>query len=313
MAQELSTRESYGHILVELGRQNPDIVVLDADLCHSTQTKFFAEAFPERFFNCGIAEQNMVSIAAGLAAAGKIPFASTFAVFAPGRCFDQIRVGIAQSHLNVKIVTTHSGISVGEDGMSHQAIEDLSLTCSLPGFNVVVPADAIETEKAIKVAVDTDGPFYIRLGRPKVPVLYDDSYQFTLGKAVSFRTGGDVSIVATGIMVNAALQAADELKQEGIDCTVLNIHTLKPLDAEAITEAAQRTGAMVVAEEHLVHGGLGSSVAQVAARTCPVPMEFIGMQDTYAQSGKPALLMERYGLTPGYIKQAVKTVLQRKK
>lgn len=311
MAQEVSTREAYGQTLVELGRKNPDIVVLDADLSKSTMTQFFAKEFPSRFFNCGVAEQNMVGIAAGLASSGKIPFASTFAVFVPGRCFDQVRMSIAQPRLNVKLVTTHSGISVGEDGISHQSIEDLSLILALPGFTVIVPADAIETDRAVRVAAETPGPFYIRLGRPKVPLVYTQDYCFTLGKAVTMRTGRDVTIIAIGIMVNAALQAATDLSKEGVECTVLNLPTLKPTDEETIAGAAAGTGAVVTAEEHLEHGGLGSIVAQVVARYHPVPMEFVAMK-TYAMSGKPGELLARYGLTSSAIAQAVHRVLKRK-
>ena len=311
MAQEISTRDAYGLKLVELGKKNPDIVVLDADLSKSTMTHFFAKEFPRRFFDCGIAEQNMVTIAAGLASSGKLPFASTFAVFVPGRCFDQVRMSIAQPGLNVKLVTTHSGISVGEDGISHQAIEDLALACALPGFNVIVPADGIETAKAIEVAAETPGPFYIRLGRPKVPVIYPEDYHFKLGKAVNMRQGKDVTIIAIGIMVKAALDAAADLQKQGIDCTVLNLSTLKPIDEEAIIKAALETGAIVTAEEHLEHGGLASLVAQVLVRNQPVPMEFVAMRD-YAMSGKPAELLERYGLTSKGIQQAVLKVIQRK-
>lgn len=312
MSAEISLRDTYGQTLVELGKENPDIVVLDADLSWSTMTHYFRAKFPGRFFDCGIAEQNMISIAAGLAASGKIPFASTFAVFLPGRCFDQVRMSIAYPGFNVKLVATHGGLSVGEDGVSHQAIEDLSLTCSLPGLTVIVPADAIETAQAVRSAAANYGPFYIRLGRPKVPTVHDESYRFELGKAVMMRQGGDVTIIAIGLLVAAALEAADNLKKEGIDCRVLNVPTLKPVDEAAIISAAADTGAIVTAEEHLEHGGLGSTVARVAARHCPVPMEFIAIKDTYAQSGKPAELFERYGLTAKDIKQAVHTVLKKK-
>ncbi|MBI3930653.1 MAG: transketolase family protein [Chloroflexi bacterium] len=311
MPQELPLREAYGQTLVDLGRENPDIVVLDADLSSSTMTHFFAKEFPNRFFDCGVAEQNMVSIAAGLAASGKIPFASTFAVFAPGRCFDQIRMSIAQPGLNVKLVATHGGISVGEDGISHQSIEDLSLICSLPGFTVIVPADAIETAQAVRAAAASFGPFYIRLCRPKVPLVYGDDYRFNLGKAVTMRQGGDVTIIAIGILVAAALEAADDLKREGIDCRVVNMPTLKPIDEEAIIKAAADTGAIVTVEEHLEHGGLGSTVARVVARHRPVPMEFVAIKDTYATSGKADELLQRYGLTAKDIGQAVRGVLKR--
>ena len=312
MAKEVSQRESYGRTLVELGGENPDIVALDADLSRSTMTRLFAREFPERFFDCGIAEQNMVGIAAGLAASGKIPFASTFAVFAPGRCFDQIRMSIAQPGLNVKLVASHSGISVGEDGTSHQSIEDLALIGSLPGFTVIVPADAIETAQAVRAAAAGYGPFYIRLCRPKLPLVYSEGYHFALGKAVTMRRGRDATIIAIGLMVKMALEAAESLKREGIDCRVLNMPTLKPIDEAAIIQAATETGAIVTAEEHLEHGGLGSAVARVVARHQPVPMEFVAIKDTYAKSGKPAELLERYGLTARDIERGVRSAVERK-
>jgi transketolase len=309
---ELSTREAYGRMLVELGEQYKDIVVLDADLSRSTMTRYFGDKYPERFFQCGLQEQNMMSIAGGFAASGKIPFASTFAVFAACRCFDQVRVCIAQPKLNVKVVATHGGITVGEDGASHHAIEDLALYCSLPGFNVVVPADGIETAEAIKTAAATAGPFYIRLGRPKFPAVNAEGYRFNLGKAVTLRDGKDVTIIACGIMVSKALEAAKSLVSQGIDCRVLNMPTLKPLDEPAIVSVATQTGAIVVAEEHLIHGGLGSRVAQVVVREKPVPMGFIGIDDIYAKSGKPDELLQRYGLTAEAIEQAVKAVIGKK-
>ena len=312
MPREVSLREAYGQTLVELGKENPDIVVLDADLSRSTMTQFFAREFPDRFFDCGIAEQNMASIAAGLAASGKIPFASTFAVFVPGRCFDQIRMSIAQPGFNVKLVVTHGGISVGEDGTSHHSVEDLSLICSLPGFTVIVPADAIETVQAVRTAAASYGPFYIRLCRPGMPLVYNDDYRFSLGEAVTMRQGRDATIIAIGIMVAAALEAADNLKRAGVDCCVLNMPTLKPVDEAAIIKAAAGTGAVVTAEEHLEHGGLGSIVARAVARHRPVPMEFVAVKDTYAKSGKPAELLQRYGLTAKDIEQAVHAVLKRK-
>lgn len=313
MAQQVSIREAYGKTLVELGKENRDIVVLDADLSRSTMTQFFAGEFPGRFFDCGIAEQNMVGIAAGLAASGKIPFASSFAVFVPGRCFDQIRMSIAQPRFNVKLVATHSGISVGEDGTSHQCIEDLSLICSLPGFTVIVPADAIETAQAVRAAAASYGPFYIRLCRPKLPLVYSEGYRFKLGKAVTMRRGGDATIIAIGTMVAVALEAAENLKRDGIDCRVLNMPTLKPIDEAAIIGAAAETGAIVAAEEHLEHGGLGSIVAQVLAKHQPVPMEFVAIKNTYAKSGKAAELWQRYGLTAKDIEQAVQAVIKRRK
>jgi transketolase len=310
LVQEISTRDAYGETLVELGKKSPDIVVLDADLSKSTMTHFFAKEFPNRFFDCGIAEQNMVTIAAGLASSGKIPFASTFAVFVPGRCFDQVRMSIAQPGLNVKLVTTHSGISVGEDGISHQAIEDLALICSLPGFTVVVPADAIEAAKAVRAAAETFGPFYLRMGRPKVPVIYSEDYKFEVGKASYLRQGKDVAIIAIGIMVKAAIDAAADLEKQGIQCTVINMSTVQPIDEAAILKAAE-TGAIVTAEEHLEHGGLGSLVAQVVVKNNPVPMECVSMKD-YAMSGKPAELLERYGLTSKGVQDAVMRVMKRK-
>ena len=309
---EASTRETYGKTLVELGRQNKNIVVLDADLSPSTMTSFFAQEFPERFFDCGLEEQNMVGIAAGLAASGKIVFASTFAIFASCRCFDQLRLYLSQPELNVKIVATHGGITVGEDGSSHHAIEDLALYCALPGFTVVVPADAIEAAEAVRMAVNTYGPFYVRLSRPKTPLVYPEDYHFTLGKAVTMRQGRDAAIIAMGIMVAKALEAADVLARQGIDCRVINMHTPKPLDEAAIIRAASETQAIAVAEEHLAQGGLGSQVAQTVAREKPVPMEFVNLGDRYASSGRAEELLQRYGLTAGDIEEAVKSVVKRK-
>jgi transketolase len=309
---EASTRETYGKTLVELGRQNKDIVVLDADLSPSTMTGFFAREFPDRFFDCGLEEQNMVCIAAGLAASGKIVFASSFAIFASCRCFDQLRLCLSQPELNVKIVATHGGITVGEDGTSHHAIEDLALYCALPGFTVVVPADAIEAAEAIRVAANEHGPFYIRLSRPKTPIVYPEGYHFTLGKAVTMRQGKDATVIAVGIMVAKALEAAGILARQGIDCRVINMHTLKPLDEAAVVKAALETGAIVVAEEHLAQGGLGSRVAQVVAREKPVPMEFVNLGDRYALSGKAEELLQRYGLTARDIEESVKSAVKRK-
>ena len=309
---EQSTREAYGKTLVELGEENPDIVVLDADLSNSTMTRLFAQKFPGRFFDCGIAEQNMISIAAGLAASGKTVFASTFAVFAPGRCFDQIRMSIAQPGLNVKIVTSHGGITVGEDGTSHHAIEDLALACSFPGFNVVVPADAAEVTQAVRAAAQTYGPFYIRLTRPKTPLVYAPDYRFNLGKAATLRKGKDVTVIGIGIMVAFALEAAQNMARDGIDCRVLSMSTLKPLDEDAIGKAARETGAIVAAEEHARQGGLGSAVAQVVAERQPVPMSFIAINDTYAKSGKPTELLQEHGLTAARIEDATRSLVLKK-
>jgi transketolase len=309
---EASTREAYGKTLVELGRQNKEIVVLDADVAPSTMTGLFAREFPERFFNCGLTEQNMIGIAAGLAASGRIVFATTFVVFVVCRCFDQLRLCISQPGLNVKIVATHAGITVGEDGSSHHGIEDLALTCALPGFTVVVPADAVEAAEATRVAASNYGPFYIRLSRPKTPIVYSKDYHFTLGKAVTMRQGDDATIIAAGIMVAKALEAADALAKQGVNCRVINMPTVKPLDEAAIVKAASETGAIVVAEEHLAQGGLGSRVSQVIARQKPVPLEFVNLGDRYAVSGKADQLLQRYGLTAGDIEESVKLVVKRK-
>ena len=309
---EASTRETYGKTLIELGKQNKDIVVLDADLSPSTMTSFFAREFPDRFFNCGLEEQNMVGIAAGLAASGKTVFVSSFAIFASCRCFDQLRLCISQPGLNVKIVATHGGITVGEDGTSHQAIEDLALYCALPGFSVIVPADAIEAGEAVRVAASDYGPFYIRLSRPKTPIIYPEGYHLILGKAVTMRQGHDATIIATGIMVAKALEASDVIARQGIDCRVINMHTLKPLDEAVVVKAASETGAIVVAEEHLAQGGLGSRVAQTAAREKPVPMGFVNLGDRYAVSGKAEELLQIYGLTASDIEESVKSVIKRK-
>ena len=312
MALEASTREAYGKTIVELGRENQDIVVLDADLSVSTMTRLFALEFPQRFFDCGIAEQNMMGIAAGLAASGKTVFASSFAVFTSSRCYDQIRMSIAQPHQNVKIVASHGGISVGEDGFSHHSIEDLALFCSFPGFTVIVPADAIETTQAVRAAANTYGPFYIRLSRPKTPLVYSDNYRFVLGKAVMMRGGWDATVIACGMMVDRALQAADTLAREGTECRVVNMSTLKPIDEEAIVKAAEETGAILTVEEHLQHGGLGSAVAQVVAKQHPVPMSFLAIKDYYSPSGKPEQLLQMHGLTAEGIAKEVRSLASRK-
>jgi len=313
VTEEIAPREVYGKTLVELGRENPNIVVLDADLSPSTMTQYFKKEFPGRFFEVGIAEQNMIGIACGLAASGKIPFASTFAVFAPGRCFDQIRVSVAQAKLNVKIVVTHAGVTVGEDGASHQALEDLALICSLPGFTVIVPADAIETAQVIRAVAAYNGPCYVRLCRPKLPLVYDNNYRFEIGKAVTMKSGTDATIIAIGVMVAPALEAANLLAQEGIDCRVLNMPTLKPTDEAAIVKAARETGAIVTAEEHQEHGGLGSIVARITARHYPVPIEFVAIKDKFGMSGKPAELLEKYGLTSKEITMVVREAIKRKR
>jgi transketolase len=312
VAEEVALRDVYGKTLVELGRENKDIVVLDADLSPSTMTQFFKKEFPERFIEVGIAEANMIGISCGLAANGKIPFASTFAVFATSRCFDQIRVSVAQAKLNVKIVATHSGLTVGEDGASHQALEDLALMCSLPGFTVIVPADGIETAQVIRAVAAHNGPCYVRLIRGKLPLVFDNNYTFRIGKAAMMKQGKDATIMAIGTMVAPALEAAAALSQEGITCRVLNMSTLKPIDGVAVFNAAVDTGAIVTAEEHQEHGGLGSKVARIVARNHPVPMEFVAVKNRFGMSGKPAELLARYGLTSKDIADAVRKVVKRK-
>jgi transketolase len=308
-----ATREALGPTLIKLREQGLDLVVVDADLGRSTTARQFGNKFPERFFTLGPAEQNMIGIAAGLAAAGKVAFASTFAVFMPGRCFDQIRVSVAQPNLNVKLVASHGGISVGEDGISAQAIEDIALMCSLLNFRVIVPADVVEAAQAIEAAATTHGPFYIRTGRPKIPVIYDDTYRFEVGRAHMLRDGTDATIIANGVLVNAAMDAASALAdEENIQCRVLNMATVRPLDEGAIRSAARDTGAIVTAEEHLVHIGMGAQTAQFLAEEHPVPMGFVGMKDRYAESGRWDLLLEKYGLNATEIVTAVRKVVQRK-
>lgn len=312
MVVEAQPREAYGKALLDLGGRDPNVVALDADLSSSTQTKLFAKAFPGRFFNVGLAEQNMMDIASGLAASGKTVFVSTFAVFATCRCFDQLRMAIGQPGLNVKIVATHGGITVGEDGSSHQAVEDVALACSLPSFTVVVPADSEETTQAIAVAASSKGPFYIRLPRAKTPAVCANGYRFSLGRAATMRQGKDVTIVADGIMVARALEAADSLSGQGVECRVLNMATVKPLDVESVVKAARETGAIVTAEEHLEHGGLGAAVAQAAAREAPAPVVPVALKG-YAKSGKAEDLMAKYGLTAMEIEKAVRVALAKKR
>lgn len=311
-AAGMPTREAYGRALLELARDRPEIVVIDADLGKSTFSVLFGQAYPDRYFELGVAEQNMMSVAAGLAKAGKIPFATTFAVFASGRAFDQIRVGIAQPKLNVKLVASHAGLTVGEDGKSAQAVEDLAIMCSLPGFTVVVPADAQDTALAVAAAVNTDGPFYIRTSRSATPIVTEPGFPFVIGKASRLREGGDATIIANGVMVRAALDAAEMLAAQGVACRVLNMATLKPIDKKAIVQAAVQTGAVVTAEEHLQHGGLGSQVAQVLSKHYPTPLGMVAVQDRYGQSGKPAELMQLYGLTAADIVRKVQVTLRQK-
>lgn len=308
-----ATRDAYGKVLVELGKENPDIVVLDADLAVSTKTSMFAKAFPDRFFDLGVAEQDMIGTAAGLAACGKIVFASTFAVFGSGRAWDQVRMSVAYTRLNVKIVVTHAGISTGEDGASHQANEDIAIMRALPNMTVVVPADAVETEKVIRAAAKFYGPMYIRLSRPRTPIIYENAnYNYQIGKGIVMREGKDVTIIACGMMVAASLDAAEVLEKEGISVRVVNLHTIKPLDKELIVRCAQETGAVVTVEEHSVVGGLGGAVAEVLVENAPVPMIRVGLKDMFGESGKPEELIVKYGLTAEEVANSVRAVLRRK-
>ena len=297
MADKIATRESYGQFLKEYGAENPDVVVFDADLSGSTKTKEFAKVYPDRFFNAGIAEANMYGMAAGMAISGKTVFASTFAMFAAGRAYEIIRNSIGYTHANVKICATHAGLTVGEDGASHQAIEDLALMRAIPGMIVLNPADDISAKKLLRAAAAVNGPCYVRLGRAAVPVFYDESAQIEIGKAQLLREGNDGTIIATGVMVAEAMAAAEKLAQMGKNVRVLDMHTIKPIDEEAIIKAAQETGYIVTAEEHTVMGGLGSAVAEVVAQKAPCRMAFVGVQDSFGESGKPAELMAKYGLT----------------
>lgn len=312
MTKKIATREAYGKALAELGKKRSGVVVLDADLSKSTKTYDFAKVFPERFFNMGVAEQNLIGTAAGFAAAGKIPFASTFAVFAAGRAFDQIRNSVAYTRLNVKIAATHAGITVGEDGGSHQAIEDISLMRSLPNMTVFVPADEAETIGAVEAAAEMEGPVYIRLGRSGVPAIHGENFSFKPGQAVVVREGKDAAVIATGIMVSAALEAAAALAAEGIEIRVISMHTIKPIDVDAVVSAARDTGALVTAEEHNVIGGLGSAVSEVVCEHFPVPVKRVGVQDVFGESGSPGELLEKFELTPSKIAEAVKEVKKRK-
>ncbi|MCM8775404.1 MAG: transketolase family protein [Candidatus Omnitrophica bacterium] len=303
------TRDAYGQTLVELGRADSRIVVLDADLSKSTKTCEFAKVFPDRFFNVGIQEANMVGVAAGLAASGKIPFCSSFASFLICKSYDQLRMGVAFSEYNVKIVASHGGISVGEDGASQMSIEDIALVCSLPNFVVMVPADEFATADLVRASVVHQGPVYMRTCRPKAPIIYDAQSRFQIGEGVRLREGNDVTLVANGLLVFEALCAWELLRAEGIEAGVVDMHTVKPLDRELLLNEARKTGHLVVAEEHQVWGGLGSAVASLLSRECPVRIEFIGIQDTYAESGSPDQLLEKYGLTAPHMVQAAKRVL----
>ncbi len=309
MTKSEATRDAYGEELLALGQVNERIVVLDADLSGSTRTSRFARAFPERFFNVGIAEQNMIGIAAGLATAGKIPFASSFAVFALGRAYDQLRTSVAYNNLNVKIAATHAGLSVGADGASHQALEDIALARALPNIRVVVPADGVETRAAVRTAAAVEGPVYLRLGRPKVPVLFGPEHEFAFGRGQKLREGSRAAIVSCGVMTYRALRAAEALAREGIEVTVVNMPSLKPLDEELLLEVARSCGAVVTVEEHSIIGGLGSAVAEFLSEEHPVPLRRVGVRDAFGRSGTPEDLFQAYGLTEADICRAVRELL----
>jgi len=308
-----ATRESYGEALAELSSEYPDLIVLDADLAAATKTGIFKKACPERFFDCGIAEANMMGIAAGIASTGKKVFASSFAMFAAGRAFEIVRNSIGYPHLNVKIGATHAGISVGEDGATHQCNEDIALMRTIPGMTIINPADDVEAKAAVKAALDFEGPVYMRFGRLAVPVFNDkETYKFELGKGVQLRDGNDVTIVATGLMVNEALMAADTLAAEGINARVINIHTIKPLDKDIICKAAKETGVIVTAEEHSVIGGLGSAVAETVTECCPVPVVKVGVNDVFGHSGPAVELLKEFGLSAENIVTKVKEAVKLK-
>lgn len=312
MTETMGTREAYGEILLELGRVHRNIVVLDADLSGSTMTKHFAKEFPDRFFNMGVAEQDLIGTAAGLALTGKIAFASTFAVFASGRVWDQVRQSVAYPQLNVKIVASHGGICVGEDGASHQALEDICLMRVIPHMRVIVPADGVELKSIIRVALETPGPFYIRTSRMKFPVVYADGCTFRIGKGDILRDGQDLTIIAAGLMVSESLKAAALLSQKGISARVVNVSSIKPIDADLVIDCARKTGAVVTAEEHSTMGGLGSAVCEVLAENFPVPVRMLGVRDRFGVSGTAAELLEYYGLTAADIAALALEVLSKK-
>lgn len=312
MSTMMATRDAYGQVLAELGAENENIVVLDADLSGSTKTSVFGKKFPERFFNMGIAEANMIGTAAGLAAAGKIPFVSTFAIFAAGRAWEQIRQSVAYPKANVKIVPTHGGITVGEDGGSHQSVEDIAIMRAIPNMTVIVPADAAETGKAIRAAAEYKGPVYIRLGRNKVPAVFQDDYFFEIGKGSEVASGSDMTFVTTGLMTAQAIKAAELLGKEGISARVVHIATIKPLDTEIILKAAEETGAIVTAEEHSIIGGLGGAVAEFLAENHPTPLKRVGVHDRFGTSGKAEELIKYFGLTPEDLADTAREVIARK-
>lgn len=309
MAEKIATRTAYGQTLVEVGKTNKDLVVMDADLSGSTQTKEFKKVYPDRFFNVGIAEQNLYGMAAGIALSGKVVCASTFAMFASGRAFEIVRNSIGYTKANVKICATHAGITVGPDGASHQTFEDIALMRTIPGMTVVNPSDANSAKVLIKQAIDTDGPFYIRLGRAAVPVCYEENADIKIGKGNLLREGSDVTIFATGIMVNEALIAAGELEKDGISAEVIDIHTIKPLDEELIINSAKKTGKVVTAEEHSIIGGLGSAVSEVLSTKQPTKMTMVGQKDVFGESGQPEELKAKFGMDADAILKAVKSMI----
>ena len=308
MSEKMATRQAYGEVLLELGETNKDIVVLDADLYKSTMTTYFAGKYPDRFFNMGISEQNLFGVAAGLAHSGKVVFASTFAMFAAGRAFEIIRNSIGYTKANVKICATHAGITVGEDGGSHQTIEDIALMRTIPGMIVISPSDGMSARLLIKQAAALNGPVYVRLGRAAVPGIYEADSKIEIGKGMCVKEGSDYTVIATGIMVNEAMMAAEALEKEGISLRVIDLHTIKPIDKEIIIKAAKETKGIITAEEHSIFGGLGSAVAEVVVQNFPTKMAFVGLQDTFGESGKPAELLIKYGLTADVIAAAVKNL-----
>ncbi len=311
--KKVATRVGYGTALVELGRKRDDFIVMDADLAAATQTGMFKKEFPDRFYDCGIAEQNMMGIAAGIAATGKKVIVSSFAMFAAGRAFEQVRNSIGYPHLNVIIGATHAGISVGEDGATHQCCEDIALMRTIPGMTVINPADEVEAKKAVEAAIELDGPVYMRFGRLAVPVIFDEDYKFEVGKGVELRHGNDVTIIATGLMVNEALEAYEMLKKEGISARVINMATIKPLDKDIVIKAAKETGAIVTAEEHSVIGGLGGAVSEAVCEEYPVPVVKLGVNDVFGHSGPAPKLLDEFGLRAPNIVEKVKKAIALKK
>ncbi len=312
MAEMVATRDAYGKALIKFGKMYPEMVVLDADTSSSTRTQWFYNEFPERFFNFGISEANMIGYAAGLSTCGKIPVVSTFACFGSGRVFEQVKISVCWPRLNVKIVVTHAGVSVGEDGASHQAVDDINLMRVLPNMTVIVPADGIETEKAIQYALENYGPFYIRLGRLKLPLVFDDNYEFVLGRMSTLRQGKDATIIACGLMINESIKASQILSDRGIEVRILNASSIKPIDKEAIILAAKETGVIITAEEHSIIGGLGSAVSEVLSTNLPCPVEMVGIADTFGQSGNPEELLKLFKIDADAIVEAVVRGMGRK-